>query len=258
MPFEPRFTITPRIASDLMRIEAARQAVRFLPITPSVLATLRETARQYSTHYSTMIEGNRLTQEQVARVIEHQEHFAGRTRRKGSARILRRRGQGRKLAAAQRPPLLNSWARGCMRGHAARGKTQDETCAFDRPVSTMHYLGRAEADDHLSGWGYSATVGRTVLMGVLGVPGTGSGRSGRGRCLPYGGRWTPIPASGGTGAVPRTAIPSPAATTKRGCGRSQRTSRQSADRLGRGKVLWSSPTLRERAANTAWRASLSG
>jgi hypothetical protein len=44
-----------------MRIEAARQAVQDLPITPAVLATLGETARLYSTHYSTMIEGNRLT-----------------------------------------------------------------------------------------------------------------------------------------------------------------------------------------------------
>jgi hypothetical protein len=44
-----------------MRSEAAKEGVRHLPITPSVLATLRETARLYSTHYSTMIEGNRLT-----------------------------------------------------------------------------------------------------------------------------------------------------------------------------------------------------
>ena len=43
-------------------MEAARQAVEDLPITPSVIASLRETARLYSTHYSTMIEGNRLTQ----------------------------------------------------------------------------------------------------------------------------------------------------------------------------------------------------
>ena len=62
MYFEPKFTITPKIARDLMRIESARQAVQDLPITPSVLATLRETARLFSTHYSTMIEGNRLTQ----------------------------------------------------------------------------------------------------------------------------------------------------------------------------------------------------
>ena len=63
-----------------MRIEAAKQAVQDLPITPSVLATLRETARLFSTHYSTMIEGNRLTQEQVSKVIEDQQHFPGRER----------------------------------------------------------------------------------------------------------------------------------------------------------------------------------
>lgn len=63
-----------------MRIEAAKQAVQDLPITPSVLATLRETARLFSTHYSTMIEGNRLTQEQVSKVIEERQHFPGRER----------------------------------------------------------------------------------------------------------------------------------------------------------------------------------
>ena len=72
--FLPKFNITPRIASALLRIESAREAVRHLPITASVLASLRETARLYSTHYSTMIEGNRLTQEQYdavhARVLE--------------------------------------------------------------------------------------------------------------------------------------------------------------------------------------------
>lgn len=80
MSFEPKFTITPKIASSLMRIEAAKQAIQHLPITPSVLASLRETARLFTTHYSTMIEGNRLTQEQVSKVIERHEHFAGRER----------------------------------------------------------------------------------------------------------------------------------------------------------------------------------
>ena len=80
MSFEPRFTITPTIASSLMRIEAARQAIDHLPITPSVLASLRESARLFSTHYSTLIEGNRLTQEQVTQVIAKQEHFPGRER----------------------------------------------------------------------------------------------------------------------------------------------------------------------------------
>src|ERR1019366_2564998 len=137
MPFEPTFSITPKTATSLMRIEAARQAVQDLPITaccacdPSEkrrgprrspenrptevsakpangldpehrylypaercqatvflerLVSRRKSSnllpkwvRLHSTHYSTMIEGNRLTQEQVCRVIEHQ-HFPGRER----------------------------------------------------------------------------------------------------------------------------------------------------------------------------------
>ncbi|MGA2230777.1 MAG: Fic family protein [Tepidisphaeraceae bacterium] len=77
---DPIFSITPRIAGVLMRIEAAKEAVSHLPITTSVLASLRETARLYSTHYSTMIEGNRLTQEQVLGVVANRQHFPGRER----------------------------------------------------------------------------------------------------------------------------------------------------------------------------------
>jgi Fic family protein len=80
MPFRPNFTITANIARALMRIEAAKQSITDLPIIPAVLATLRETARLYSTHYSTMIEGNRLTQEQVVEVVEQHQHFPGRER----------------------------------------------------------------------------------------------------------------------------------------------------------------------------------
>jgi hypothetical protein len=80
MRFEPKFSITPKVATSLMRIEAARQSVQDLPITPVVPATLRETARLYSTHYSTMIEGNRLTQEEVSGVIGQQRHLPGRER----------------------------------------------------------------------------------------------------------------------------------------------------------------------------------
>jgi Fic family protein len=78
--FAPVFTITPAIARALMRIEAARQAVHSQPVTPRVLARLRETARLFTTHYSTLIEGNRLTQEQVAQVIGAGQHFPGRER----------------------------------------------------------------------------------------------------------------------------------------------------------------------------------
>ncbi|MFM7132289.1 MAG: Fic family protein [bacterium] len=80
MPFTPIFQITSRIASCLIRIEAARQAMIHLPINPAVLASLRESARLDSTHYSTMIEGNLLTQEEVSQVIARNEHFPGRER----------------------------------------------------------------------------------------------------------------------------------------------------------------------------------
>jgi Fic family protein len=68
------------MAQALMRIEAAKQALITLPITPTVLHTLRETAKLYTTHYSTRIEGNRLTQEQVQEVVTANKHIKGRER----------------------------------------------------------------------------------------------------------------------------------------------------------------------------------
>ncbi len=53
-----------------MDIEGSRQAVSNLPITVQILTSLRESARLISTHYSTQIEGNRLTQQQVEEVIQ--------------------------------------------------------------------------------------------------------------------------------------------------------------------------------------------
>jgi Fic family protein len=64
----------------LARIEVARQAIQHLPVTPAVIAGLRESAKLFSTHYSTMIEGNLLTQEQVSQVVEDKQHFPGRER----------------------------------------------------------------------------------------------------------------------------------------------------------------------------------
>lgn len=78
--FEPQFEITPAITRALLRIERAAQEIADLPVTPTLLATLRETARLTQTHYSTMIEGNRLTQEQVEDVVKRAEHFPGRER----------------------------------------------------------------------------------------------------------------------------------------------------------------------------------
>lgn len=65
MPFSPKFTITPAITKSLMRIEAVKAVFDSLPVTPRVLRSLRETARLLSVHYSTAIEGNRLTRQEV-------------------------------------------------------------------------------------------------------------------------------------------------------------------------------------------------
>ena len=70
MSFDPEFQITPALTKILMDIEASRQAVSALPITVQVLESLRESARLTATHYSTQIEGNRLTQEQVGEVLQ--------------------------------------------------------------------------------------------------------------------------------------------------------------------------------------------
>ena len=67
--FKPNFQITPSLTKTLMDIEASRQAVSELPMTVSVITSLFESARLTSTHYSTQIEGNRLTQEQVEQVV---------------------------------------------------------------------------------------------------------------------------------------------------------------------------------------------
>ena len=48
----------------------SRQAVSMLPVSGALLTSLRESARLTSTHYSTQIEGNRLTQEEVAVVAK--------------------------------------------------------------------------------------------------------------------------------------------------------------------------------------------
>lgn len=80
MPFAPNFQITARTATALMEIEAARVAVEGLPVTAHLIAALRESARLLSTHYSTQIEGNRLTAAEVQKVIAGQGGFPGRER----------------------------------------------------------------------------------------------------------------------------------------------------------------------------------
>lgn len=77
--FSPNFKLTAQATKALMSIEADRQAVDGLPIDVAMLASLRETARLVATHYSTLIEGNRLTQIQVREVLKGAQ-FPGRER----------------------------------------------------------------------------------------------------------------------------------------------------------------------------------
>lgn len=78
--FNPNYTITSKVINGLLRIESAKEKILHLPLTPLVLSSLRETARLYTTHYSTMIEGNRLGVDQIKQVLQHEGHFPGRER----------------------------------------------------------------------------------------------------------------------------------------------------------------------------------
>lgn len=76
----PRYTLTPAMAQALMDIEAARAIVDRTDMSPSAEAELRRRARLRSTHYSTRIEGNRLTLAETEAVIAGGRAARGRER----------------------------------------------------------------------------------------------------------------------------------------------------------------------------------
>jgi len=78
--FKPKYEFSKEIISALMRVELVKGQFELLPITPRLLATLRKSARLLSTHYSTKIEGNRLSQEEVNRVVAGGKAGIGRER----------------------------------------------------------------------------------------------------------------------------------------------------------------------------------
>lgn len=77
--FGPVFRITPAVARALMSIEGSREAIAAFPFDVAMLASLRETARLRTTHYSTQIEGNRLTEVEVKAAVGG-AHVPGRER----------------------------------------------------------------------------------------------------------------------------------------------------------------------------------
>ncbi|MFE3319540.1 Fic family protein [Nocardia sp. NPDC059195] len=105
--FEPRFTISPATATALMAIEADRQVIMELPINVDVLAGLRETARLAATHYSTQIEGNRLTLPQVAEALAG-NHFPGRERDEAEVRNYYRALERIEAAATTPSPIAEA------------------------------------------------------------------------------------------------------------------------------------------------------
>jgi len=73
--WNPRYSITDEMASDLMTIEKIKTLVESAQISLGLLAAIRERVRIRSTHFSTQIEGNRLTLEEAREVIQQRKVF---------------------------------------------------------------------------------------------------------------------------------------------------------------------------------------
>jgi Fic family protein len=79
--WSPDYKISSKIAKALMEIEAAKTVIENTYLPPSVEEELRHKARVRSTHYSTRIEGNRLSLKEAEAVIEKKKtQFHGRER----------------------------------------------------------------------------------------------------------------------------------------------------------------------------------
>ncbi|WP_410513337.1 Fic family protein [Paenibacillus sp. BR2-3] len=68
--YSPKFEYTNLMVKDLMSIERAKAIVDILPIPADVEKQLRDRARLKMTHYSTKIEGNPLSLEQVSQIVQ--------------------------------------------------------------------------------------------------------------------------------------------------------------------------------------------
>lgn len=87
LPWQPRYTLSPAIMRALLEVEAARAVIEHTPIPPAAREELRRRARLRSTHYSTRIEGNRLTLAEAEEVIEgRRARFLGRERDVGEVK----------------------------------------------------------------------------------------------------------------------------------------------------------------------------
>lgn len=69
MTWTPKYTITKEILADLTKIETVKNSFDDKPLSPVLLSSLHKTAKITQTHYSTQIEGNRLTLKQVENAL---------------------------------------------------------------------------------------------------------------------------------------------------------------------------------------------
>jgi Fic family protein len=74
------FSFTSSIVRYLQTIERVRQTIRMTILPPLIAEQLRQQAFIRSTHYSTRIEGNRLTLKETEQVIQQGRLFPGRER----------------------------------------------------------------------------------------------------------------------------------------------------------------------------------
>lgn len=70
--FHPNYQITKSILEKLYKIDQIKEQVKNIPLTPRVLDGLKETSRIVTTHYSTVIEGNFLTEREARAVLKGQ------------------------------------------------------------------------------------------------------------------------------------------------------------------------------------------
>jgi Fic family protein len=74
------FNLSASIVRDLQVIERVRETVRLTILPPALAEQLRTQAHIRSTHYSTRIEGNRLTLQETAQAVQQGKLFPGRER----------------------------------------------------------------------------------------------------------------------------------------------------------------------------------
>jgi len=79
--WKPKYNITSKTARGLMDIEAIKHAMDNITIPPAIAADLKYNAMIRATHYSTRIEGNKLTLKETEQVIrKNKVVFHGRER----------------------------------------------------------------------------------------------------------------------------------------------------------------------------------